>query len=241
MRMYNRFISQIYQLLPTIIAIMVVINGLLYTFDGLLYLYQLPDLDTAMKYLGKIDIFQKHTSTSGFSLVFGPIGLIIGIGLYKHLRIAWIWSVIFLIIIIIINLFSWKVSHFLYYSMFALISLLLSYKLFNKGEMKYTQLYVLFSIIFSLAYGVIGTYLLRDGFDNVSNWIDALYYTIVTYSTVGYGDITPISSIAKLYSCTMILIGLSSFATVISTYIVPAIGSKIKNMQIHLHKNNSDL
>jgi len=178
---------------------------------------------------------------SGFSLVFGPIGLIIGIGLYKHLRIAWIWSVIFLIIIIIINLFSWKVSHFLYYSMFALISLLLSYKLFNKGEMKYTQLYVLFSIIFSLAYGVIGTYLLRDGFDNVSNWIDALYYTIVTYSTVGYGDITPISSIAKLYSCTMILIGLSSFATVISTYIVPAIGSKIKNMQIHLHKNNSDL
>ncbi len=47
------------------------------------------------------------------------------------------------------------------------------------------------SIFMALAYGVIGSYLLRGEFHGIQTWTDAIYYTFETYSTVGYGDILP--------------------------------------------------
>ncbi|KMT02449.1 hypothetical protein BVRB_9g203980 [Beta vulgaris subsp. vulgaris] len=37
--------------------------------------------------------------------------------------------------------------------------------------------------------------------------VDALYYTVVTLSTIGYGDITPASTFTKLFTCAFILVG----------------------------------
>ncbi len=38
----------------------------------------------------------------------------------------------------------------------------------------------------------------RDGDGQVNSWLDALYYSTVTLSTTGYGDITPVSDHARL-------------------------------------------
>lgn len=38
-------------------------------------------------------------------------------------------------------------------------------------------------------------------------FIDAIYFCIVTMCTIGYGDITPVTPVAKLFSCAFVLVG----------------------------------
>lgn len=45
---------------------------------------------------------------------------------------------------------------------------------------------------------------------------DALYFTIVTISTVGYGDITPTNVASKIFSIVLIVIGIGTFLTIIT-------------------------
>ncbi len=40
------------------------------------------------------------------------------------------------------------------------------------------------------------------------SWIDALYFSVITLTTVGYGDISPQTNIGKLFTILYILIGL---------------------------------
>ena len=48
------------------------------------------------------------------------------------------------------------------------------------------------------------------------SFIDALYLTIVTVSTVGYGDIHPTSLASKLFGIVLIVIGIGTFLTIVT-------------------------
>ena len=48
------------------------------------------------------------------------------------------------------------------------------------------------------------------------SFIDALYLTIVTVSTVGYGDIHPTSAASKLFGVVLIIIGIGTFLTIVT-------------------------
>ena len=52
-------------------------------------------------------------------------------------------------------------------------------------------------------------------FSIVEGWslADALYFCVITVTTVGFGDFTPTSDLAKLFSSAYILVGLSLFST----------------------------
>ena len=47
----------------------------------------------------------------------------------------------------------------------------------------------------------------KEAFSNSPNYFDLFYYTIITFSTIGYGDICPVSIVAKFMS---IVISLTS-------------------------------
>ena len=49
-----------------------------------------------------------------------------------------------------------------------------------------------------------------------SSPVDALYYSIVTISTVGYGDIHPVSSIGKFFAVVLIVMGVGTFLGVVA-------------------------
>ena len=51
------------------------------------------------------------------------------------------------------------------------------------------------------------------GFKIIENksWIDAFYFIIVTMATVGYGDVTPVTSGGKLFAIVLIVLGVSTF------------------------------
>lgn len=81
------------------------------------------------------------------------------------------------------------------------------------------------------AYGTIGTYALRGerGFTNVATMLDAFYYTLVTSSTVGYGDVTPATQEARLFSLTVVVLGTASFAIALTALLGPALEARFAN------------
>jgi len=78
------------------------------------------------------------------------------------------------------------------------------------------------------AYGTIGTYALRGdrGFESVSTMLDAFYYTLVTSSTVGYGDLTPTTQEARLFSLSVVVLGTASFAIALGALLGPALEAR---------------
>ncbi|WP_440007502.1 NAD-binding protein [Halomicrococcus sp. SG-WS-1] len=76
-------------------------------------------------------------------------------------------------------------------------------------------------------YGTVGTYALRDEFRGVVTPMDALYYTLVTSSTVGYGDATPTTQSARLFGMSIVVFGAASFALALGTLLGPAIEARL--------------
>lgn len=75
-------------------------------------------------------------------------------------------------------------------------------------------------------YGTVGTYTLRSEFSQVNTVLDAFYFTIVTASTVGYGDVTGQSQIARLFSMSVLVFGTASFAAALGALLAPAIEAR---------------
>jgi len=67
--------------------------------------------------------------------------------------------------------------------------------------------------------GFAGSYysiaLRSDGFPAIHTRLDALYFTVVTLGTVGYGDIAPVTQSARALVTFQILVNLSLIATLI--------------------------
>jgi voltage-gated potassium channel len=78
-------------------------------------------------------------------------------------------------------------------------------------------------------YGTIGAYALRDKFDGVGSLTDALYYIIVTGTTVGYGDVTPTTQLTKLFALSVIVLGTGTFTIASGSLLIPAIESRISS------------
>jgi len=69
-------------------------------------------------------------------------------------------------------------------------------------------LLTLFSIIFVYS-GLIYQVENQINSENFSNFLDAFYFSVVTMTTVGYGDITPLSGAGRLLTLLMILTGIA--------------------------------
>ena len=74
----------------------------------------------------------------------------------------------------------------------------------------YKALFFLFSI---QAIGVVGYMLLSD-----SNFIDALYMTVITISTVGFREVHPLDNSEKIFTIFLILTSLSLFGYAVSAF-----------------------
>ncbi|KAG0485754.1 hypothetical protein HPP92_009833 [Vanilla planifolia] len=72
-----------------------------------------------------------------------------------------------------------------------------------------------------LAFGVLIYSLNRSDFKSSETHpvVDALYFCIVTMCTIGYGDITPVSTASKLFSITFVLVGFGFIDILLSAMI----------------------
>ncbi len=91
-----------------------------------------------------------------------------------------------------------------------------------------SKLIILFFFLIIIS-GSSGFYLLED------NWsiFDSIYMTVITLSTVGFGEVQPLSQGGKIWAMIVIIFGVSGFAMVVSrlnTSIIEFKDYKVKNM-----------
>ena len=48
------------------------------------------------------------------------------------------------------------------------------------------------------------------------NWLDSLYFCVITLSTVGYGDLDPSTPVSKVFTMIYIFMGLSIFVSLVN-------------------------
>jgi len=83
------------------------------------------------------------------------------------------------------------------------------------------------ALVSALVYGTVGSYALRDGFGGIETPVDALYYTVITVSTVGYGDAVPTSQLARTFSISFVVVGTAAFAFALGSLVTPAIEARL--------------
>ncbi|WP_436404758.1 voltage-gated potassium channel protein [Achromobacter ruhlandii] len=165
-------------------------------------------------------------------LVLG-VGLqIIAIGLILKARIAWAFSLVLLIGIGTFAILGEGGRAGLgIYTLVLVVALVAYWRRFDRASVTAGSLFALVSIVSLLIYAVFGTLYLGEEFNPpIKDAATALYFSIVSMSTVGYGDITPHSNAARLFTASIIILGITVFATSVSAIAGPVIGGNLKRL-----------
>jgi voltage-gated potassium channel len=180
--------------------------------------------------LKEISKSMAFTALSKFSeTAAGIILVLMSVGLLRRSRLAWFVTLLLTGATLGIALFRQYSEYMIWYSGALLVSLLLSSRHFNKTSLAAGSLFALSSILLFLAYGVFGSYILGKDFSPpIENLSSALYFTVVTMSTVGYGEITPSTEMTRLFVVSLIVFGITAFTTSATTVLAPIVTSRIR-------------
>ena len=148
------------------------------------------------------------------------------VGLQRRKRLAWLVAVVAIPALATLPLITFQPTDV---PLLLAIAVTFSLHVRNRNEFRQSldlsplQIASLSAIFGVVLYGTIGSYGLREQFRGISTWGDAFYFVIVTIATVGYGDITPTSLVAKWFSLSIILFGTGAFTVAVGALIGPAI------------------
>lgn len=78
-----------------------------------------------------------------------------------------------------------------------------------------------------LALTVISTGVMFYHYVEKLSWLDAIYFSVMTITTVGYGDIYPSTEIGKIFTMAYVLVGLALIAVFANLFIKSAIERRI--------------
>ena len=151
-------------------------------------------------------------------------------GLKRRLSVAWHAAVILLPVTALqaIAQSSLLSLPLFVLSLAALPTTLASRRAFER-EVSFTQsqLSGVGALLGVLTYGTVGSYLLREQFQNLNTPLDALYFTVVTASTVGYGDVTATSPLGRAFAISVVVVGIAGFGLAVAALLVPAMENQI--------------
>lgn len=79
----------------------------------------------------------------------------------------------------------------------------------------------------------IGIYLIESPHEDaqITNLIDAFWWASATVTTVGYGDVVPVTEIGRLLGIILMFVGISIIGTFISALGAQLIGSRLKKYE----------
>lgn len=90
------------------------------------------------------------------------------------------------------------------------------------------------AILVIFSFGISGTYIIGhygNGFNiRINNLVDAVYFTTITLSTIGYGDIYPVTSIAKIFVMVLIISGLGVFLSAVTVISSEFVNSRVEKI-----------
>jgi len=119
-----------------------------------------------------------------------------------------------------------KLSHYLSEMHFLAVAL--------KGSMKKISIFMLIVLTLVIIMGSV-MYLVEGGENGFDSIPDGIYWAIVTITTVGYGDISPVTPLGKLVASSIMLIGYAIIAVptgIITTEMTLAMKKKEHNEEV---------
>lgn len=117
------------------------------------------------------------------------------------------------------------------YFLAVLIAMLLGWRSFDRSSLTGSSLFAVTSILMVVGYATFGNFYLGSQFKPpIMDLVTALYYAIETMSTVGYGDIAAQTPEAKLFIVSVIVLGLTVFATSLTAVIAPLMSHSLKRL-----------
>ncbi|SIR97358.1 ion channel [Natronorubrum thiooxidans] len=91
-----------------------------------------------------------------------------------------------------------------------------------------TQIGALLALVGVFCYGTAGAYALRRQFDGVDGVVDAIYFTVVTASTVGYGDVHAATDSGRLFAISLAILGPATIAAAAGSLFQPALEAHLE-------------
>lgn len=166
-------------------------------------------------------------------LLIGGGMMTMALGLLWRSRLAWLMAMLLALTATVDTLLG-KQNHghlLLAYFALLLIALLFAWRRFDRSSVAASTLFALTSVVMLLLYATFGAYYLGADFKpRIADLVSALYYAMVTMSTVGYGDITPQTPEARLFTVSIIVLGVAVFATSLTAVIAPLISQSLQRI-----------
>jgi voltage-gated potassium channel len=184
---------------------------------------------------------QFHVELRKLPPVFIGVGMVsMGLALLWRSRLGWLVALLLTVTATLNLLLSRRVhEQFLAaYFVLILIALLLAWRHFDRSSLTASTLFAVTSVFMLLLYATFGSYYLGSEFKPpITDLITALYYAMVTMSTVGYGDIIPQTPEARLFTISVIILGVAVFATSLTAVIAPLISKSLQRI-VHRRSRN---
>ena len=173
-------------------------------------------------------------------ILSGILLIMLGKGLLERRRRAWIAALILLVAVLATNMHHWLGGQGIYplASILLIIGALLAFhRTFSvraARRISYGQVVAAIAVALAMAYGIGGSYLLRDQFHGIDGWTDAAYFALIAYSTLGYdfdvAEMYPVGSDARWFVVSMFLIGVTLFITALSVTLGPIVEGRMKGV-----------
>ncbi|MGH7671207.1 MAG: NAD-binding protein, partial [Gemmatimonadaceae bacterium] len=166
-------------------------------------------------------------------ILIGVGMLTMGLALLWRSRTAWTMALLLVITAAVSTRFSGHQPAYvlLVYFLLVLGALLFSYRHFDRSSVAASSLFAFTSVAMLLMYATFGAYYLGAQYKPaITDLMTALYYSMVTMSTVGYGDIVPLTAEAKLFTVSIIVLGVAVFATSLTAVIAPTVSRSLQRI-----------
>jgi len=169
------------------------------------------------------------------------VGMVImSIGLLFRSRFAWIVALVLTASTVLsaVIVGHGHERYFVYYDAVLLVCLLLSYHWFSQSSLAAGTLFAVASALMLMIYAVFGSLYLGTQFSPpIKDLVTAFYFAIVTMGTVGYGDILPKTPEARLFIVSVIILGITIFATSVTAIAGPMVARLAKRKEKHVKRS----
>ena len=224
--LYRRFIG----LVPIVLAVMVAISGmtLVYPLIHRVWLGEHLNWFDQASWREIIDMIGLIELPRVF---IGMCLLMMSVGLAMRARLAWAFSLIVFVPALAVTIYSdWGLATAkIAYDLIVVVLLMRYWSLFSKTSLTAGSLFAVASLLSLLWYSLLGSVYLGEEFNPpIKDLPNALYFSIVAMSTVGFGDIVPVTHAARMFVVSIIVLGITVFATSLGAVIGPVVNGKLR-------------
>lgn len=166
--------------------------------------------------------------------------ILMAVGMLFRARIAWALAIALTIPMMITSLIiAGHPDFFFFFTLTVFILLIKNWSAFDRSSLAASSLFALSSFMLLIWYALLGSlYLGKEFSPPIHDLVAATYFSVVAMSTVGFGDIVPVTNASRLFTVSIVVLGITVFATSLGAVIGPIVSGKLQNAFRHKAVNS---